>query len=295
MRRAEREPSRLRLLLPRHGGDRRASALAFIVQALIIAIIVPSFVVPVAIDFLRDDSGRAVTPERITFVTAVPRSEGSPTEAPRAGGDGRVPSETPAEPLPPVVAPTDVPTGVAPTTGTPTEDPGGVGPLVGGGGPTRGVRPSFNDRRLWLPESEIIMAPSAPLTRADSIRVMLAERTGAFLDSVADANPQGRSPGDWTFERNGKKYGIDQKYIRLGDFSIPTALLALMPLNVQANPIAQERQLRLNSMRSEIQYQAARMARDDEFRQAVRALRERKERERREAAEKKDPAATTRP
>jgi hypothetical protein len=74
--------------------------------------------------------------------------------------------------------------------------------------------------------------------------------------------------------------------IRLGDFSLPTALLALMPLNVQANPIQNERAMRLNSMRSEIQYQAARMARDDEFRQAVRALRERKERERREAAER---------
>lgn len=295
-----RGPSRLRLLLPRHRGDRgdrRASLLAFVLQVGIIAVIVPSFVVPIAFDLLRDDRGRAVTPERISFITAVPRGEGSPDEAPRDGGDGRVPAERPtdAEPLAPIVAPSEVPTGIAPAPSTPREDPGGVGPLVGGGGPTRGVRPSFTDRRLWLPESEIILAPTGPQTRADSLKWMLAERIVDYTDSVSRANPQGRAPGDWTFERNGKKYGIDPRYIRLGDFEIPTALLALMPMNVQANPIAMERNRRLNAMTSEIQYQAARMARDDEFRQAVRALRERKERERREAEAQRIPEEPRRP
>jgi hypothetical protein len=290
-----RKPSRLRLLLPRYGGDRKASVYAFALQVALIAIIVPSFVVPIAFDFLRDDQGRVVTPERISFITAVPRGEGEATEPPRAGGDGRVPAEDPAEvtPLPPVVAPTDVPTGVPVAPTAPRDDPGGVGPLVGGGGPTRGIRPSFTDKRLWLPEAAVIIAPNPPRTRADSLAVMLAERIVTYQDSMVRANPQGREPGDWTFDIGGKKYGIDQRMIRLGDFSLPTALLALMPMNVQANPVAMERNRRLNAMTSEIQYQAARMARDDEFRQAVRALRERKERERREAEAKKEPAVET--
>jgi hypothetical protein len=284
---------RLRLHLPRHGGDRRASALAFVAQVALIAIVVPSFVVPIAFDLLRDDAGRAVTPERVSFIMAAPRGDGPTDEPMRDGGDGRAPAAEPsvAEPLAPIVAPSDVPTGVPAAPAAPREDPAGVGPLVGGGGPTRGVRPSFTDRRLWLPEAEIILAPTGPQTRAESLRVMLAERALVYLDSIDDANPQGRQPGDWTFERNGKKYGIDQRMIRLGDFSLPTALLALLPLNAQANPIAQERNVRLAAMRNEIQWQAARMARDEEFRDAVRALRARKERERKEAAEK---AATER-
>ncbi len=288
VRRDAKGPSRLRLLLPRQGGDRRASALAFAVQVAVIAIVVPSFVVPIAVDLLRDDSGRVVTPERISFVVALPPGDGSPEDTPRAGGDGRAPvaDPSPAEPPPPIAAPAEVPTGVPAAPPAAEPDPGGVGPLTGGGGPTQGVRPSFNDRRIWLPHAEVIYAPAVPLTRTDSMRVELAERIVAFEDSLRRALPEGRAPGDWTFDIGGKKYGIDQRMIRLGDFSLPTALLALMPMNVQGNPMARERNLRLASMRSEIMEQASRVQRDDEFRQAVRELRARKERERREAAER---------
>ena len=275
--------------LPRPDSDPRASIVAFVVQVALIAVIVPSLIMPLAFDLFLYDRGM-VTPERISFITALPAATEPTREVPRAGGDGRVPSDAPVV-APPVVAPRRIPTTVPPSVGPARADPLGVGPLVGGGGPTRGIRPSFTDRRLWLPESEIIMAPGAPKTRADTLRQLLAERTTLFLDSMARI-PGVRRPGDWTFERNGKKYGIDRQFIRLGDFSIPTALLAALPMNVQANPIALERALRLDAMRGEIMEQAARVARDDEFRAAVRALRERKERERREAEEKK--AAETR-
>lgn len=274
----------LRLLLPKQATDKRASVVALVVWAVVTAIVVPTLVVPFAFEVLLDDHGREVTPERISFITALPQGGESSAELPRAGGDGRARIETVTEsaPLAPSVAPNEVPTVVMPP-GAARPEVGGTGPLVGGGGPTRGVRPSFTDRRLWVPESEIILAPTGPRTRADSLKAMLSGRIATFNDSMAEANPAGRAPGDWTFDRNGKKYGIDQKFIRLGDFSIPTALLAALPLNAQANPIAQERASRINAMRGEIQYQAARMAREDEFRDAVRALRERKERERREA------------
>ncbi len=290
-------------LIPRRRGDPGASIAAFLLQLAIMVLVVPALVVPVAFELLRDDQGRVVTPERITFVTTVPESGAPSTEAPRAGGDGRAPSEelAPAtEPAIPLVAPVEVPATppVAPET---RADPArGVGPLVGGGGPTQGIRPSFNDPRLWRSPTGEVTGPVLPLTRADSLRAMLHANAAAYVDSVTRVEgPPGRAPGDWTFERNGQRYGIDPQFIRLGKFSIPTAILALLPMNTnQANPTATERARRLSSMREEILDQASRMQREDEFRAAVRALRERKERERREAEEKRrvaDPVVPARP
>ena len=276
-------------LLPTRRGDPRVSVAAFVVQLFIIAIVVPTLIVPVAFELLRDSSGRAVMPERISFITAVPKGTGPSREAARDGGDGRAPATVPrptAPPTAPVMAPSTVPSGVPARPGLERAPVGGVGPLVGGGGPTQGIRPSFNDPRLWQQPSEVIEAPMVPMTRADSLQAVLWATASAFVDSMNRATPEpGRAPGDWTFERKGKKYGIDPKMIRLGDFSIPTALLALLPMNnLQANPIGIERARKLSSMRSEIMEQAERAARDDDFYAAVRALRERKERERKEAA-----------
>jgi hypothetical protein len=290
-------------LLPARRGDPRASVAAFALQIVLLFIIVPSFIVPVAMDYLRDDRGIAVMPERITFITAVPERTGPSRERPRAGGDGRAPSSEPAVPnvQPMPSAPTSVPTGIAEPSATAPRPSGGVGPLVGGGGPTAGVRPSFNDPRLWVSPSGEVEAPMIPLTRADSLELLLRAATIAFMDSANRAAPApGRAPGDWTYtSRSGKKYGIDPKFIRLGDFSIPTAVLALLPMNnVQGNPTAMDRARRLSSMRNEILEQAERRARDDDFYAAVRALRERKEKERREAqaAQQKStsPPATSR-
>jgi hypothetical protein len=122
----------------------------------------------------------------------------------------------------------------------------------------------------------------SPKQRIDSA---IAERVHALEDSLAGI-PHERAPGDWTFTRGGKKYGIDQKYIHLGDFSLPTALLALLPLNVQGNPATYERDKRNATYRADIQDQAARMARDEDFRAAVKALRERKEKERQDQKKK---------
>jgi hypothetical protein len=145
----------------------------------------------------------------------------------------------------------------------------------------------------------VIIAPIVPQTRADSLRVLLAERIYALEDSLSRLYPDGaRRPGDWTFNLGGQKYGVDGNMIRLGKFSLPTAALAMLPLNVQANPVAMERARRLDVMREEIQTQAMRALRDDEFYAAVRALRERKERERREAEQGRqggEPPAAGRP
>jgi len=95
-----------------------------------------------------------------------------------------------------------------------------------------------------------------------------------------------RQPGDWTFDKDGKKYGIDQKYIHLGKFSIPTAVLALLPINVQQNPTTYESNKRSNQLHADIFWQAQRGMNDADFKKAVKSIRERKEREK-EQAEKK--------
>jgi hypothetical protein len=277
---------RVELLPRRRTGDPRASVVAFVVQVLLLAIIVPAFLVPVALDFLRDDSGASIVPERISFEVRLP-TDGKPQREPaRDGGDNRQATDEPYVEAPPLVAPSDVPTAIPSTPTTTREPSGGSGPLIGGGGPLAGIQPTFTDQRLWVDHSNVVIAPIVPLSRADTLRQRLAERIVAVEDSLMGLFPEGaRRPGDWTVNLGGKKYGVDPGYIRLGNFRLPTAVLAMLPMNVQANPIAMERARRLDAMRNEIQLQAARSYRDDEFYAAVRALRERKERERREREE----------
>jgi hypothetical protein len=272
---------RVELLPRRRTGDPRASVAAFVVQVLLLAIIVPAFLVPVALDFIRDDSGASIVPERISFEVMLP-TDGTPQREPaREGGDNRPPSDEPYVDAAPLIAPTGVPTSVPTASATPREPSGGSGPLIGGGGPLAGIQPTFTDQRLWVDRSNMVIAPIVPLSRADTLRQRLAERIVAVEDSLMALFPEGaRRPGDWTVDLGGKKYGIDGGMIRLGNFRLPTAVLAMLPMNVQANPITAAK--RLDAMRNEIQMQAARSYREDEFYAAVRALRERKEKERRE-------------
>ena len=274
---------RVELLPRRRAGDPRASVAAFVVQVLLIAIIVPAFLVPVALDFMRDDAGESIIPERISFEVRLP-TDGNPQREPaRAGGDNRPASDEPYVEAAPLVAPTEVPGGLPAEPAQPREPSGGSGPLIGGGGPLAGIQPTFTDQRLWVDHSNVVIAPIVPLSRADTLRQRLAERIVQVEDSLMNLFPEGaRRPGDWTTTIGGKKYGVDPGFIRLGNFRLPTAVLAMLPMNVQANPIAMERARRLDAMRNEIQLQAARSYREDEFYAAVRALRERKEKERRE-------------
>jgi hypothetical protein len=277
----DKKPSRFWLLPKREGTDPRISLLAGFIQLTLIAIIVPLFIVPVALDLLRDDAGGTIVPEEVSFQVMLPTDGPTERRPARAGGDDREAAETPVPP-PEIVAPVSTPTAVPAAPAEPS-DPLGVGPIVGGGGPTAGIRPSFTDSRLWVEPSNKILAPIVPLTRADTLELMLRSRVLALVDSM-QALPPERRAGDWTRTIGGRKYGIDEQMIRVGPVSIPTAVLGLLPLNLQGNSMMMERARRLDSMREEIQMQASRSIRDDEFRKAVNALRERRERERRERA-----------
>lgn len=192
----------------------------------------------------------------------------------RSGGDGRPIVSREIRVVPPTVTPEGIP---APTTAVvQPEAEGGTGPLVGTGGPARGVRPSYSDPRLWGPPEKIV---SPPKTVAETIDGIIAEAIQPYNDSLAKVAER-RDPTDWTVEKGGYKWGIDRRAIRLGPVSIPTALLAMLPLNLQGNPTTINRDRAYAMMNRDIMWHAQRGINEADFTKAVRSIRERKERER---------------
>jgi hypothetical protein len=189
------------------------------------------------------------------------------------GGDGRPFKSREVH----VVAPTTVPTAIAPSAPVAkTTDSEGAGPIVGTGGPSRGVRPQYSDPRVWEPPGKVVAAPK---TVAQTIDSLIAVAIAPYNDSVAAAAQRG-DPTDWTIEKGGYKWGVDKRAIRLGPFSIPTALLAMLPLNLQGNPTTMERDRSYAAMNRDITWHAQQAVNEADFMKAVRSIRERKERER---------------
>ncbi len=268
-------------------------SLPWIVSIAVHAVIVIFFAQALLLHHpLFDFFGRAVpvvTPpiERIGFLS-LPDHVVAPDPTPgRSGGDGRATRLTQPVPL---VAPLRIPTTLPllrSTAVTPDVEPSS-GPLVGGGGPLRGIQPRYADPRLWGEPGTVAAAPKTSSERLDSV---IVGDIAAHNDSIRVASGGQRAPGDWTFQRNGQKFGIDSKYIRLGPVSIPTAVLAMLPLNVGANPTTSERSRTLNAQHDEIFSNAQRGINDADFQKAVREIRQRKDRERKEADQARQRAA----
>jgi hypothetical protein len=223
--------------------------------------------------------------ERVRFVKVAPdpvaaTDTGTATTPPPAPPRGARQSTEP--PPAPLRAPTEVPSQLPPTS----SGGGSVDGVAGGrgSGAATGVTPSYGDPRVWVEPGPFTALPRTAAQRADSL---VRDAFGVYAESeaIANANPS-RAPGDWTVEKDGQKWGVDQKWVHLGKLKIPTAVLALLPLNVQGNPQELDRQRSQAYMRRDIMYQASRSASEDEFRAAVKRIRERKERERREARER---------
>lgn len=255
-------------------------AASVVIHVVAIAILVRVAIVPLAwIDGVRP-------PEPVqTHVDYVRTAADSGSHRKAGGDDRRVTNHVAPTPL---VTPSEIPSALPPEpakSSTPAEPAapadGGTGAKVDGGGPTRGITPQFLDPRLWAPTDPAPVKPKTPTERLDSA---IATRVHHLEDSLTALGPQ-RAPGDWTMKgKDGKQYGIDQKYIHLGSFSIPTALLALLPLNVAGNPSTYESAKRIGAMRAEILDQEARSARDEDFNAAVKELRQRMQKERAEKA-----------
>ncbi|HEU5185187.1 MAG TPA: hypothetical protein VFU01_11500 [Gemmatimonadaceae bacterium] len=246
--------------------------------------------IPYPLRELLERTRPRVEPERISFVSIPNRGE---TTSGRSGGDGIPERENaPRQPAPPLVAPSATPSSIpTPPAATPREDVGGSGPLVGRGGPVRGIVPSYSDARVWTDPNAPILA--LPRNISDQLDSMLVSGTQRVRDSIELANAQ-RRPGDWSWTKDGKKYGWDSLGIHLGGITIPREVLALggalANVGAASNPTVADRARAVRAMTADINYHAPRAMNAEEFRTAVKRIRERKERERRqarEAAEKK--------
>ncbi len=207
--------------------------------------------------------------------------------APAGGAEGGSGASAPAlatQPSRGLVAPARMPAGVSPAEVAAGGTPGGVagGRGRGGGrGVATGIVPGDPDPRLIADAHAFFPVPKSRAQRADSaVKATIA----AYNDSVAVASANvGRSPGDWTFERGGQKWGVDGSKIYLGKFAIPSAVLAALPIRIQGNPGETINDRLVTTRRGEVLEHAQAQYHDDEFKSAVKRIRERKDRERREA------------
>jgi hypothetical protein len=223
--------------------------------------------------------------ERLTYVGVRPSapSKSAERQAPR---DRAI--ATPPPTAVPLEPPREIPRGIPETPARPPVNLGPTsGPAVGGQGLAKGVQPTYVDPRVWVVAPELETAFKTDEQRMDSaVAALIKTHNDSLLANRYAPNKFER--GDWTVDGPGGKFGIDQKFIRLGKFSIPTALLGLLPIN--GAPTAAAREMSQNPAlalhRAEIPYQAERAITHEEFNRAVKKLRERKDRERREREEK---------
>ncbi|HEY0929001.1 MAG TPA: hypothetical protein VGE27_03690, partial [Gemmatimonas sp.] len=236
--------------------------------------------------------------ERLTYVETPP-DKPSTTVA-----ETPVPARTttPA-PVAPVAAP-PAPAGGPPVPAIPAapRDTGRGAPPGNGIGAidpnVRGIKPGYEDERVWRGFGGGGGGGSGAGNgvrgdRADGLDSIMAGAISAArdsLDSLARAQGRyGRAPGDWTkTDKNGDKWGWDQKGIRLGKVMIPNALLSLLPLNsataanMSGNMSRMDADRRLAASREDIQRMSERTMGESEFRRVVREMDKRRDSERRE-------------
>jgi hypothetical protein len=230
---------------------------------------------------------RLAPTERIQYVQVQRGAPAVVGEA--AGGGGAAPKQKARKAAPPPVlrAPSVIPSTlppVAPPTAsggaTRGSDTGSAGAATG---VATGVAPALPDSRIEL-RPNALRLPLSVAQRNDSAvkAIYMAYREAEVLAE----EHKGRDPRDWTFERNGRKYGVDTSWIYLGKFKIPSAILAALPFNyggVDGSRIIQARNAAW--IQNDI-YTHSQGLSEDDFRAAVRRIRERKDRERKEQEEK---------
>ncbi len=270
--------------LSRKSGTSKGSiALSLVVHVFVILGIASiTFRYPLSL-FLASQRERAATPETIRYVKVEPRraapvGNGAQTTA------RRLPRLNPA----PLLAPTTIPSALPPIP-PPTASQGAIsGTSTGTGGApaglATGIEPQLPDPRLDVQIGKY----SFPKSRAQQADSVVRAAFDSYRDAVIAAQlHEGRSPRDWTIEKGGQKYGVDSQWVYLGKFKLPSAILAALPFNtggVDGNRLLQNRSA--DWIRNDIDEHSRGMSEDD-FRAAVKRIRERKERERQEAEKAK--------
>lgn len=226
--------------------------------------------------------------ESIRYVQVAPQPQPS-------GGAARTPVRGRTAPAA-FPAPQSIPVGI-PAPMAPSAATGVVIGARGTGAASRsvgiadGLRPGIPDSRLATDPMGVARMPETEGQKAERA---LSAIYNEYLDSARAAMnaPKGRAPGDWSWGGdNGEKWGWDAKGIHVGGITIPNAILAALPLNV--SPQGRNMNALIDGrndayMRNDIKVHSGMMS-EDEFRTAVRRIRERIDRERQEKMAKRKP------
>jgi hypothetical protein len=153
------------------------------------------------------------------------------------------------------------------------------------------VGPEYGDGRVWVrtAEAELGVVGPSPDSRTHQQRIedAVRARMKAYIDTMPRDSFALPPPPTWTTEIGDDKWGIDGSWIYLGDFKLPTALLALIPMP-QGNYEQAQDAAALQRMREDIIDAARRAETAEEFRGYVNELRRRKEEEREAERAKRD-------
>jgi hypothetical protein len=260
--------------------DKGSIALSVAAHIVVIALIASiTFRYPLSAFFTHE----LVPAEHIEYVQVQPRT----AQQAGNGADETVKPKKAVKPAP-LVAPISTPTALPPIAPA-TQSAGAIsGTGTGSGGApvgiATGVEPALPDSRIELKPNSLRVPISAAQRNDSAVKaIYLAYREAEI---TAEEN-RPRSPKDWTVERNGQKYGLDSQYIYLGKFKVPSAILAALPFNyggVDGTRIIQGRNA--DWIRNDI-YSHSQGLSEDDFRAAVKRIRERKDKEKREADEDK--------
>jgi len=231
---------------------------------------------------------------RTTIITLLPEGTLGPREhaLPALGGGfgggggvpvaGSGPAERPApgrdvdSVIPPPEDDIAVVIGVDAGTGDSIAIPGPMGAR-------RLLRPEYADGRLWVRTYEAglgVVGPSETVElHVARIATAVKERLKAFIDTMPRDSFAAPRAADWTIEVGDNTWGMDGSWIYLGDFKIPSILLALIPMP-QGNIGAAMEEAELLRVRAEILAATNRSDNSEEFRDYIEQTRQRKQRER---------------
>ncbi len=147
--------------------------------------------------------------------------------------------------------------------------------------PAGRIGPSLGDGRLWvrpLPLPPRDLARRIERSHAELVDSAVTAIVQRYLDSIAGEPGADRVKlPDWTAEVEGLKFGLDSRSIYIAGLRIPAAVLALLPLPASGD---QRRAIDHSGqwIAEDLRRAAQRTTTVDEFKDAVRTLREERQR-----------------
>ena len=179
------------------------------------------------------------------------------------------------------MTPTQLPVPSGAIDQAPARAAGGEGDGFGvtSSGLATGLVPRLPDPRIRLSAPDA--AYRMPRGTSQEVDSLIDIAVGIAIDSLEIYKRMGKLP-EWIKKtKGGGEWGLTPTYIALGKVKIPTALLALLPLNIGPgrSPIDVRRDAYI---RQDVLENAQRGISEDEFKAAVKRIRERKERERKD-------------